>query len=85
MSNPVRRASLGSSVLLLCAAGSCHVGDWQSQQETEQLDKWMEATGFYISHVEPDTNVWQILGFLLLFAGISFAIAAFMLARRGTD
>ena len=82
MSRIVRRVSLASLVLLLCAVGSCYVGERQYWYESQQLYKWMEASGFYISHVYPDTNIWQIIGILLFFASASIAIAAFMLWRQ---
>lgn len=83
MRNSARTAWLISSVLFLCASGSCYVGDWQSRKEAEQLGKWMEATGFYAYHVTPDTNMWEPLGGVLFLAGISVAVAAYML--RGRD
>ncbi len=81
----VRRVWLASSVLLLCAAGSCYAGEWQNQKESEQLEKWMEASGFYISHAYPDTNAWEVLGGCLFLAGVSVALAAVMLRERHTD
>ncbi len=82
MSRTVRRVLLASLILLLCAAGSCYVGERQYWYEDEQLEKWMEASGFYISHIYPDTNIWQIIGVLLLFSSISIGIAAFMLWKQ---
>jgi hypothetical protein len=82
MSKIVRRVSLASLALLLCAAGSCYVGERQYWNESEQLEKWMEASGFYISHVYPDTNIWQIIGVLLFFVSVSIALAAFVLWRQ---
>ncbi len=82
MSKLVRKVWLASAVLLLCASGSCYVGEWQYQREAEQLEKWMEAGGFYISHAYPDTNAWEIIGFSLFCAGISVAFAAVLLRRR---
>ena len=83
MRQTIRKVSLTSLILLLCAAGSCYVGERQYRYENEQLEKWMEANGFYISHVYPDTNIWQIIGVFLFFVSVSVAIAAFMLWRRG--
>ena len=85
MSNLARRAWLISSMLLLCAAGSCYVGDWQYQKEAEQLEKWMEASGSFASHLTPDTNVWEPLGAVLFLAGVSVAAAAFMLRSRDAE
>jgi hypothetical protein len=85
MSNLARRAWLISSVLLLCAAGSCYVGDWQYQKEAEQLEKWMEASGSISSHLTPDTNVWRPLGVVLFLVGVSVAVAAWMLRRREAE
>jgi len=42
----------------------------------------MEASGFFISDFSPETNIWQIVGALILLAGIAVAIAAFMLWRQ---
>lgn len=85
MSELVRKAWLASSVLLLCASGSCYVGEWQYRTETEQHEKWMDASGFCISYAGPDTNAWDSLGISLFFAGASVALAAFMLWRRDVD
>ena len=85
MGKLVRKVWLAAAVLLLCASGSCYVGEWQARKETEQLEKWMEASGFYMSHAYPDTNVWEIVGFSLFCAGVSVAFAAFQLRRRGAD
>jgi hypothetical protein len=85
MSKVVRKVWLASAVLLLCASGSCYVGEWQDRKATEQLEKWMEASGFYISHAYPETNVWEIIGFSLLCAGLSVAFAAVLLRRRDVE
>jgi hypothetical protein len=82
MSKTVRRVWLASQILLLCAAGSCHIGDRQYWYENQQLEKWMEASGLYFSHIYPDTNIWQIIGVLLFFVSVSVAIAAYMLGRQ---
>jgi hypothetical protein len=42
----------------------------------------MEASGFYISDVSPETNIWQVVGVLVFVAGFSVAIAAFMMWRQ---
>lgn len=81
----VRKVWLASAVLLLCASGSCYVGEWQAEKETEQLEKWMAASGFYISDVYPDPNGWEVFGFSLFFVGISVALAAVILRRRDVD
>jgi hypothetical protein len=81
MSKVVRRVSLASAVLLLFASGSCYIGERQYWYESQQLEKRM-ASGFYISHVYPETNIWQITAVLSFFAGISIAAAAFMLWRQ---
>jgi hypothetical protein len=82
MSKLARRAWLISSVLLLCAAGSCYVGDWQYRKEAERLEKWAEAGGPFASHFTPDTNIWQPLGVVLFLVGVSVAVAACMLRSR---
>jgi hypothetical protein len=46
------------------------------------MEGHMEASGFYISHASPDTNLWQVTGFLLFFAGVAVGIAAFLLWRQ---
>src|SRR5687767_7483912 len=56
MSKTVRRVSLASIMLLLFALGSCEIGQRKWQKEVQELEKGMEASGFYISHVYPDTN-----------------------------
>jgi hypothetical protein len=85
MNKLVRKVWLASAVLLLGASGSCYVGEWQDPRETEQLERWMEASGFYISHAYPETNVWEIIGFSLFCAGVSVAFAAVLLRRRNVD
>jgi hypothetical protein len=87
MNNLVRKVWLASAVLLLCASGSCYVGEWQYRKDVEQLERWSEARGLcYMStHVYPDTNVWEILGFSLFCAGISVALAAGILRRHEID
>lgn len=85
LSDLARRAWLISSVLLLCAAGSCYVGDWQYQREAEQLEKWMNASTSIASHLTPDTNVWELLGVVLFLIGVSVAVAAFMLRSRAAE
>ena len=83
MDKGVSRISLVSLVLLLCAAGSCYIGGRQYRYEGQQLESRMQANGFYISDTYPDMNIWQILGVLLFFAGVSVAIAALMFWRGG--
>ncbi len=85
MSSLARRAWLISSVLLLCAAGSCYVGDWQYRQEAVQLEKWMDASVSIASHLTPDTNVWEFLGVVLFLIGVSVAVAALMLRSRAAE
>lgn len=82
MSKTVRRVWLASQLLLLCAAGSCYVGDRQYWYENQQLEKWAEASGVYMSHIYPDANIWQIIGIILIFNSLSVAIAALMLGRQ---
>ena len=82
MSNAVRRVSLASIMLLLCALTSCEIGQRMWQTEIEELEKSMEAGGFYIYHAYPDTNGWQIAGGILFFVSISIAIAALMFGDR---
>lgn len=79
MSKTVRGVSLASLLLLLCAIGSCYVGERQWEDEVRQEERYMEASGFYISDVPTESNVWQSSGFLLFFAGVSVAVAAFVL------
>ena len=83
MSKLVRKVWLAAAVLLLCASGSCYVGEWQYRKEIEQLEKRMEATGLYMSHEYPVTNVCEVVGFSLFCAGVSVAFAAIQLRRRG--
>lgn len=85
MSNLARKAWLMASTLLLCAAGSCHVGDLQYQEETERLQQWMEANKFYSAHLTPDTNIWEPLGGVLFLVGVSVAAAAWMLRGRDAE
>jgi hypothetical protein len=85
MKGIVRRVWLASSLLLLCAAGSSYVGEWQCRAEEEQQIKWWEASGFRISHAYPDPNRWQVIGGVLFFAGASVALAALMLRRRDVN
>lgn len=82
MSKAVRGVSLASFLLLLCAVGSCHVGERQWGHELRQIEGQMKASGLYLSHSSPDTNLWQVIGFLLFFAGVSVGIAAFLLWRQ---
>ena len=82
MSRNVRGVSLAALLLLLCAAGSCYVGERQWEDEVRREAEAMEASGLYISDVAADTNLWQTAGFLLFFAGVSVAAAAFMLWGR---
>jgi hypothetical protein len=79
MSKTVRGVSLASLLLLLCAVGSCYVGERQWENEVRQEERYMEASGFYISDVPTETNPWQFAGFLMFFASVSVAVAAFML------
>ena len=85
MSKLVRKVWLTAAVLLLCASGSCYVGEWQARREAEEMEKRMEVTGLFISHAYPYTNVWEIVGFSLFCAGVSVAFAAVQLRRRGVD
>jgi hypothetical protein len=82
MSKVVRKVWLAASLLLLCAAGSCYVGEWNYQAEDKQLIKWWGASGFHISHAYPDTNTWQVLGGVLFFASAAVAVASLLLWRR---
>ena len=82
MNKVIRKVSLASLLLLLSAVGSCYVGNRQWQNEEQQFEKYMEAHGFYISDVSPDTNFWQIAGVLLFFVSAAVGIAAFMLWRQ---
>ena len=84
MSRTVRIVLQASLLLLSYAVGSCFVGDRQYQQESLELDQWMVSGGFYISHVYPELNNWQLLAFVFFFLSISVAIAAFRLWRQET-
>ena len=79
MSKTVRGVSLAALLLLLCAIGSCYVGERQWEDEVRQEEKRMEASGFHISDAPPHTNHWQLAGSLLFCASMSVAAAAFML------
>jgi len=69
--------------MLLSAGGSCYVGALQSQNEQEQFEKYEEASGFRIYDADFDrTNYWQVIGFLLFFAGIAVGIAASLLSEQ---
>ena len=82
MGKTVRRLSVTSLLLLLTAAGSYYVGEWQYKNELEEMQKAMHATGFYLSDAYPDTSIWQILAGLFLLAGIAIATSALMLWRQ---
>jgi hypothetical protein len=79
MNKTVRRVWLASSLILLCAAGSSYVGEWNYHAEDEQLIRWWAARGFQISHAYPDPNIWQIVGGILFLAGVTIALAALIL------
>jgi hypothetical protein len=79
MSKTVRIISLASLSLLLGAVGSWYMGGQQWKYEAQQLEKHMKESGFYITHISPETNAWQIAAFLLFFLSLSVAIAAFLL------
>ena len=85
MSKTVPTLLLASIILLLCAVGSCEVGQRKWQNEVEELERRMEASGFYISHVYAETNGWQFAGGILFFACISIALAAFMLWKQDRE
>ena len=82
VSKKVRRVCLASLILLICAIASCYVGQRQWEREVQESERRMEASGFFISDFSPETNIWQIVGALILLAGIAVAIAAFMLWRQ---
>jgi hypothetical protein len=84
MSTTVRRVSQASLLLLCYAAGSCYVGERQYWRESQELEQWMEASGFYMSHISPDANMWQILAFVFFFLSFPVALAAFRLWRQET-
>ncbi len=75
---------LASLILLLCAAGSCYLGEHQRENEERRLGESSEAMRFTYSHVRPNTNVWDITSSILFFAGTSVAFAALMLGRQKT-
>lgn len=79
MNKSVRTVSLVSLLLLVCAIGSCHVGQGQWENELRQRESDML---WGCSDLSPDTNPWQTIGFVLFFASMSIAIAAFMLSRQ---
>jgi hypothetical protein len=79
MSKTVRRLSLVFLSLLFGAFGSLYVGKHRWEYEQQQFGKDMKASGFYITHASPNTNAWQIVGFLLFFVSLSVALAAFLL------
>ena len=82
MSKTVRLVSLICFLLLLSSIGSCYIGERRWENELQQLDRHMTASGFYISDTSVETNVWQTVGFLLFFASVSVGIAAFLLWRQ---
>jgi len=82
LSKTVRRVSLASLILLICAIASCYIGQRQWEREVQESERSMAGSGFYISDVSPETNIWQIVGVLVFFAGFSVAIAAFMMWRQ---
>jgi hypothetical protein len=80
MNKIVRRVLLVSLLLLLLAAGSCYVGELESQNAQRQDEKYMEASGYKIYDGEVDTlNYWSLTGFLLIFGSVGVGIAGWAL------
>ena len=82
MSKVVRRVLSASLLLLLCAGGSCYVGERQWESEVRQEEEATSASGFYISDTPTDMNLWQVSGSILFCAGVSVAVAGLMLWMR---
>ena len=82
ISKTVRNVSLASLILMIGAFVSCQIGDRNWEIEVRERDREMAASGFWISDGYIEANMWQIVGTLVLFAGFSVGIAAFMLWRQ---